>query len=61
MLAIDDFKKYNDTYGHLEGDKVLVRFAEIVQDRLRQSDSAYRYGGEEFAVILPVTTGEQEF
>jgi len=59
MLDIDDFKKYNDTYGHLEGDKVLVRFAEIIQECLRQSDSAYRYGGEEFAVILPVTTGEQ--
>ena len=59
MLDIDDFKKYNDTYGHLEGDKVLVRFAEIIKDCLRQSDTAYRYGGEEFAVILPVTTGEQ--
>jgi two-component system cell cycle response regulator len=59
MLDIDDFKKYNDTCGHLEGDKVLVRFAEIIQECLRQSDSAYRYGGEEFAVILPVTTGEQ--
>jgi two-component system cell cycle response regulator len=59
MLDIDDFKKYNDTYGHLEGDKVLTRFAEIIQECLRKSDSAYRYGGEEFAVILPVTTGEQ--
>jgi len=59
MLDIDDFKKYNDTYGHLEGDKVLVRFAEIIKDCLRQSDTAYRYGGEEFSVILPVTTGEQ--
>jgi two-component system cell cycle response regulator len=59
MLDIDDFKKYNDTYGHLEGDKVLVRFAEIIKDCLRQSDTAYRYGGEEFAAILPVTSGEQ--
>ena len=59
MLDIDDFKKYNDTYGHLQGDKVLVRFAEIIKDCLRQSDTAYRYGGEEFSVILPVTTGEQ--
>lgn len=59
MLDIDDFKKYNDTYGHLEGDKVLVQFAKIIKDCLRQSDTAYRYGGEEFSVILPVTTGEQ--
>jgi two-component system cell cycle response regulator len=59
MLDIDDFKKYNDIYGHLEGDKVLVRFAEIILNCLRQSDSAYRYGGEEFTVILPVTAGEQ--
>jgi two-component system cell cycle response regulator len=59
MLDIDDFKRYNDTYGHLEGDKVLVRFAEIIKDCLRQSDTAYRYGGEEFSVILPVTAGEQ--
>jgi two-component system cell cycle response regulator len=59
MLDIDDFKKYNDTYGHLEGDRVLVRFAEIIKECLRQTDSACRYGGEEFAVILPATGGEQ--
>lgn len=59
MLDIDDFKKYNDTYGHLEGDKVLMRFAEIVKECLRQTDTACRYGGEEFAVILPATRGEQ--
>jgi len=59
MLDIDDFKKYNDTYGHLEGDRVLARFAEIIRECLRQTDSAYRYGGEEFSVILPATKGEQ--
>ena len=59
MLDIDDFKKYNDTYGHLEGDRVLVRFAEIIRECLRQTDAACRYGGEEFAVILPATRGEQ--
>jgi two-component system, cell cycle response regulator len=59
MLDIDDFKKYNDTFGHLEGDRVLTRFSEIIRECLRQTDSAYRYGGEEFAVILPSTRGEQ--
>jgi len=59
MLDIDDFKKYNDTYGHLEGDRVLTRFSEIIRECLRHTDSAYRYGGEEFAVILPSTRGEQ--
>jgi two-component system cell cycle response regulator len=59
MLDIDDFKRYNDTYGHLEGDKVLTRFSEIIRECLRQTDSAYRYGGEEFSVILPATGGEQ--
>jgi two-component system, cell cycle response regulator len=59
MLDIDNFKKHNDAYGHLEGDKVLARFAQIIKDCLRQCDTAYRYGGEEFAMILPVTTGEQ--
>jgi two-component system, cell cycle response regulator len=59
MLDIDDFKKYNDAYGHLEGDKVLVRFAKVIKDCMRQSDTAYRYGGEEFAAILPVTSGGQ--
>jgi two-component system, cell cycle response regulator len=59
MLDIDDFKKYNDTYGHLEGDKVLTRFAEIIGECLRHTDSAYRYGGEEFSAILPSTRGEQ--
>jgi len=57
LLDIDNFKEYNDSYGHLEGDKVLVRFSQIIKDCLRANDSAYRYGGEEFTVILPETTG----
>ena len=59
MLDIDNFKEYNDNYGHLEGDKVLVRFSQIIKSCLRANDSAYRYGGEEFTVILPETTGEE--
>jgi two-component system cell cycle response regulator len=59
LLDIDNFKEYNDKFGHLEGDKVLVRFSQIIKSCLRANDSAYRYGGEEFTVILPETTGEE--
>jgi diguanylate cyclase (GGDEF)-like protein len=58
LLDIDDFKQYNDSYGHLEGDKVLKTIGKIMRQSLRKSDSAYRYGGEEFAVILPETRGK---
>jgi len=59
LLDIDHFKNYNDTHGHLEGDKVLVAIGLNIQDCLRAMDSAYRYGGEEFTVILPETNGEE--
>lgn len=59
LLDIDRFKEYNDTYGHLEGDKVLVKLGQTVKACLRKMDSAYRYGGEEFTVILPETVGEE--
>lgn len=59
LLDIDKFKGYNDTYGHLEGDKVLVRLGQTVKRCLRKMDSAYRYGGEEFTVILPETVGKE--
>ncbi len=59
LLDLDHFKKYNDSYGHLEGDKVLVRFSQIIKSCLRANDSAYRYGGEEFTVILPETSGAE--
>jgi len=59
LLDIDNFKKCNDTYGHLEGDKVLVRLGQIIKSCLRTMDSAYRYGGEEFTIILPETTGKE--
>ena len=59
LLDIDHFKVYNDTYGHLEGDKVLVRLGQIINSCLRTMDSAYRYGGEEFTIILPETKGEE--
>ncbi|HUN55658.1 MAG TPA: sensor domain-containing diguanylate cyclase, partial [Smithella sp.] len=58
LLDLDDFKMFNDTYGHVEGDYVLSRLGEVIKRCLRETDSAYRYGGEEFTVILPMTTGE---
>jgi diguanylate cyclase (GGDEF)-like protein len=59
LLDIDRFKVYNDTHGHLEGDKVLIKLCQIIRACLRTMDSAYRYGGEEFTVILPETSGEE--
>ncbi len=61
LLDIDNFKKYNDTYGHQEGDKVLMVLAEVISAKLRQTDTAYRYGGEEFTLLLPETESEDGF
>jgi diguanylate cyclase (GGDEF)-like protein len=55
MIDIDHFKRYNDTHGHLAGDEVLRRMAEIFRSSLRVSDHAARYGGEEFLMVLPDT------
>lgn len=52
MIDIDDFKAINDTYGHIAGDKVLIFLANILRKTLRDGDKVYRYGGEEFIVIL---------
>jgi len=57
LLDIDDFKVFNDTYGHLEGDKILTRLGQVIRRCLRKIDTAYRYGGEEFTVVLPETRG----
>ena len=58
LLDLDDFKQVNDTYGHIEGDRILSRFGRLIKTCMRQTDSAYRYGGEEFTIILPMSTGE---
>jgi diguanylate cyclase (GGDEF)-like protein len=57
MIDVDDFKKFNDTFGHLVGDRVLAKTGEVIRNALREADTGYRYGGEEFAVILPETSG----
>jgi len=58
MLDIDDFKEFNDSFGHPRGDKVLQSVASVIRDNLREMDVAARYGGEEFVVVLPETDTE---
>ncbi len=55
MLDLDSFKEINDAYGHIVGDRILVMTAGVLCAHLRKSDVAARYGGDEFAVILPET------
>jgi diguanylate cyclase (GGDEF)-like protein/PAS domain S-box-containing protein len=55
LLDLDDFKAFNDAYGHVEGDQVLRRLGQVVKRCLRETDFAYRYGGEEFTILLPMT------
>jgi two-component system cell cycle response regulator len=58
MFDIDHFKKVNDTYGHLAGDRVLVHISRLTKSLLREGDIVMRYGGEEFCVILPGASAE---
>jgi diguanylate cyclase (GGDEF)-like protein len=60
LLDIDDFKAVNDRWGHQEGDRILVELARTLKQETRDSDISCRYGGEEFAVILPFTADPRE-
>jgi diguanylate cyclase (GGDEF)-like protein len=59
MMDIDHFKKFNDTYGHLLGDKVLIKVAEAAKSHTPRGSYCCRYGGEEFGVIMPAKTFEE--
>lgn len=61
LLDVDNFKAFNDTYGHIDGDRILAGLAEVIREGIRGVDSAYRYGGEEFIVLFPETEPEEAF
>ncbi len=61
MLDLDNFKTYNDIYGHPAGDELLDQIGSIIRSSIRNADQAFRYGGDEFTVILPQTSGEDAY
>jgi diguanylate cyclase (GGDEF)-like protein len=57
LMDLDHFKQINDRFGHQAGDQVLIQFAEIIRSSSRQEDRLFRFGGEEFLLLLPNTNG----
>ena len=58
MMDVDQFKYINDTYGHIVGDEVLLIIGKVIQQQLRSSDVAARWGGDEFIILLPETSSD---
>ena len=61
LLDLDHFKKVNDRHGHIKGDEVLIRVAEILKDFFQNKEKIFRYGGEEFLILCPDTTVDKAF
>jgi len=61
MLDVDDFKVVNDTYGHVAGDKVLIFLAKVLRSIVRKSDHIFRFGGEEFMIVLNRVTKNKAY
>jgi diguanylate cyclase (GGDEF)-like protein len=59
MMDVDHFKVYNDTHGHVAGDKLLKKFAKILARKIRDIDTLARYGGEEFVILLPEANSKE--
>lgn len=57
MIDLDNFKKINDTFGHITGDETLIEFTKLVSSSIRETDSFGRWGGDEFLLVLPKTNG----
>jgi len=61
VLDLDSFKAFNDSYGHLAGDKLLRQIGNIISASVRSADQAFRYGGDEFAILLPQTSTDAAY
>ena len=59
MLDVDHFKQFNDTHGHAAGDRALQAVADVIAVNVRDGDVVYRYGGEEFSILLPNATPDE--